>query len=123
MVLERDVGEGPSTLPLVQAHIRVRPITVRFTEPGVRDLELKLHTIPSLHPFVAPLSNTQHPQQHQQQQRVIFDFDFDTQHQDSHLLEQSLGRKPSAMTLSQFEKLKGSREGFHRSNEPHRYRL
>lgn len=84
MVLERDVGEGPSTLPLVQAHIRVRPITVRFTEPGVRDLELKLHTIASLHPFVVPLSNTQHPQQHQQQQRVIFDFDFDTQHQDSH---------------------------------------
>ncbi|SPO25828.1 uncharacterized protein UTRI_03193 [Ustilago trichophora] len=68
-----DLGEGPSTL---NASIRVRPITIRFTEPGVRDLQLNLHSLTSLRPVSTTQSNptTSTPSAVPPRQ-LIFDFD------------------------------------------------
>lgn len=59
-----DRGEGPSTTPSLQATIRIRPITIRFTEPGLPDLHLRLHST-SLRPL-AP------------RQQLIFDLDIES---------------------------------------------
>lgn len=49
--LRLDLGEGTSTQPAeLSASVRIRPITVRFTEPGVPDLRIPLHSITSLRP-------------------------------------------------------------------------
>ncbi|KAJ1599884.1 hypothetical protein NDA14_004298 [Ustilago hordei] len=54
-----DLGIGPSTSnPTLHASIRFRPITIRFTEPGVPDLRLPLHSITSLRPLHPPPTST-----------------------------------------------------------------
>ncbi|CDU22752.1 uncharacterized protein SPSC_01382 [Sporisorium scitamineum] len=67
-----DLGEGPSS-PTLQASIRVRPITIRFTEPGVRDLKLHLRSITSLRSTSppAPTSTTKE----EGKKGLIFDYD------------------------------------------------
>ncbi|GAC93553.1 hypothetical protein PHSY_001118 [Pseudozyma hubeiensis SY62] len=76
--IPRDPGPGSSSSSL-QASVRVRPVTIRFTEPGVSDLHLNLHSIESLRP-IAPRSlvDTSQPQDRDQQQ-LIFDFDVEDQ--------------------------------------------
>lgn len=63
-----DLGEGPSSIPALKADIRVRPVTIRFTEPGVPDLKLYLHSITSLRPIAAQTA-------HEKQDSLIFDLD------------------------------------------------
>ncbi|TKY85761.1 hypothetical protein EX895_005301 [Sporisorium graminicola] len=81
--LRLDLGEGPST-PSLHTSIRVRPITIRFTEPGVRDLHLRLHSVTSLRALSHSTSNSTGEQQQPQQQAggLIFDFEAE-QHPDT----------------------------------------
>ncbi|SPO25392.1 uncharacterized protein UTRI_03193_B [Ustilago trichophora] len=80
-----DLGEGPSTQPTLNASIRVRPITIRFTEPGVRDLQLNLHSLTSLRPVTTsrPHPTTSNPNLSPPEQLI---FDFDSEQQDPHIL-------------------------------------
>ncbi|KIS69307.1 uncharacterized protein UMAG_10302 [Mycosarcoma maydis] len=74
-----DVGQGSSSPPpTLQADIRVRPITIRFTEPGVRDLRLHLHSITSLRAVPFKRSDI-HVHSGRPEQRLIFDFDTEDQ--------------------------------------------
>lgn len=71
-----DLGIGPSTpAPTIHASIRVRPVTIRFTEPGVKDLSLQLHSITSFRPARPPSSNQPASTPATQEQQLIFDFD------------------------------------------------
>ena len=70
-----DLGTGPST-PSLQASIRIRPISIRFTEPGVRDLHLNLHSISYLRSIASP---------HAPEALLIFDFDTEQHHSPSRL--------------------------------------
>ncbi|CBQ73031.1 conserved hypothetical protein [Sporisorium reilianum SRZ2] len=66
-----DLGEGPSS-PRLHASIRVRPVTIRFTEPGVRDLTLRLHSLASLR---APDITPNPTPEANEGTGLIFDFD------------------------------------------------
>lgn len=69
-----DLGIGTSTLATASltATIRVRPITIRFTEPGVRDLHLPLHSITTLRPTSPSI-----PPSNENEGSLIFDLDED----------------------------------------------
>ncbi|EST05542.1 protein of unknown function DUF2407 N-terminal [Kalmanozyma brasiliensis GHG001] len=47
--VQLDRGEGPSS-PSLQAHVRIRPTTIRFTETDIPDVQLHLHSLVSLRP-------------------------------------------------------------------------
>lgn len=74
----RDPGQGSSSSSL-QAGVRVRPITIRFTEPGVSDLHLNLHSIESLRPIAPRSPNSTSRPKDRDQQQLIFDFDVEDQ--------------------------------------------
>ncbi|SNX84365.1 uncharacterized protein MEPE_03074 [Melanopsichium pennsylvanicum] len=69
-----DLGEGPSgPKAKLAAAVRIRPIVVRFTEPGVRDLHLPLCSLLSLRPLSSSDSHTSTAAA--KAQGVLFDLD------------------------------------------------